>query len=898
MESQRPTVALCIQPWLKLAVAIWISFLSGGSVPKAAAQSPLENAIEQIRKSGEPTALIGVLTGAAYQALQAGDTDKAVAYVDEALQLARKTGQVDQVRSPLMIATQVLAKLDGDAPQQFLIRLLKQERGNAEIEMEILKTLGDQLLMAGDLVFAIQVFHDYADTAVEQAPESESAAWALLNYGRACINGRLFDLGIPALNQCKALATKLELFDVVAQADAALGNACLRTREFEIAINLFMKQLESAKKSHDRNSAFAAIGGLAMAFIGMGDVENADKLLVNNVKDASGINRGQLIGYQAVLCLMQDDAQHAIELMRQAIEAKESALPSSLIPGIGNAGLAEMTTMMDHSALAGYALRAGDLKVARDAIAKAQQGFAAMRRQVERAASFGATNLDASLTSISHVELSLSEFRQRILVQEGRIEEALVESEKGRGQSQLQLMEQRFGAGADAQPQPISIERIKQIASETDTTLVQYSVIHTVDFATRSLLGPEHSLSRAQALYVWLVTPEGQVHFAEIPLAGKLEALAQAVRLEVDPPRVPTSEEPAPQASSNEDAELEETGSQGTGTNGTENKSDDATQPTDRSGTNSAAESGSGGDEDGDEGGETKTTPSHLTLMYQLVIDPITEYLPQHEDAEVLIVPQGELFAIPFIALTDPNGTPLIASHTISLAPSIETFALSAQRHAATLGNIELKNVLVVGNPDMPMHRQRPDLPPAPLDPLPGSEWEAKAIASMLGIDPLIGTQADESSVRERMQDAPIIHLASHGLLESDNVFTQSYLSSIALAPSDDDNGFLTVREVMDMRLNANLAVLSACDSGRGKITGDGVVGLSRGYLTAGVPSVVVSLWPVSDAATAELMVAFYRALAEGRGKANALRTAILATREKYPDPNLWAPFCLYGYGG
>jgi CHAT domain-containing protein len=88
---------------------------------------------------------------------------------------------------------------------------------------------------------------------------------------------------------------------------------------------------------------------------------------------------------------------------------------------------------------------------------------------------------------------------------------------------------------------------------------------------------------------------------------------------------------------------------------------------------------------------------------------------------------------------------------------------------------------------------------------------------------------------------------------------------------------------------------MSACDSGRGKITGDGVIGLSRGYLAAGVPSVMVSLWPVSDRSTAILMVNFYQGLKSGQSKAASLRSAMLKNRERFQEPKLWAPFVIYG---
>ena len=118
---------------------------------------------------------------------------------------------------------------------------------------------------------------------------------------------------------------------------------------------------------------------------------------------------------------------------------------------------------------------------------------------------------------------------------------------------------------------------------------------------------------------------------------------------------------------------------------------------------------------------------------------------------------------------------------------------------------------------------------------------------------------------------------------------------ALALTPGNGEDGLLTAAEILEMDLQAELAVLSACDTGRGRITGDGVVGLSRALITAGVPSVIVSLWAVPDAPTAALMTEFYRQLQPGQTKAQALRQAMLVTLETHPEPINWAAFTLMG---
>jgi len=97
------------------------------------------------------------------------------------------------------------------------------------------------------------------------------------------------------------------------------------------------------------------------------------------------------------------------------------------------------------------------------------------------------------------------------------------------------------------------------------------------------------------------------------------------------------------------------------------------------------------------------------------------------------------------------------------------------------------------------------------------------------------------------------------------------------------------------MDLAADLVVLSGCSTGLGRLTGDGILGLTRAFLYAGTPTVIVSQWNVSDRATAVLMDRFYAELGRGRTKGQALRAAALATRARYPTPASWAAFELVG---
>ncbi|MEO1673035.1 MAG: CHAT domain-containing protein, partial [Cyanobacteria bacterium J06631_2] len=261
---------------------------------------------------------------------------------------------------------------------------------------------------------------------------------------------------------------------------------------------------------------------------------------------------------------------------------------------------------------------------------------------------------------------------------------------------------------------------------------------------------------------------------------------------------------------------------------------------------------------------------------YKMLITPIKDLLPQDPEELVVFIPQGSLFLVPFPALQNSAGEFLIEQHTLQLSPSIQT--LGMKQPAA----IDSSQALIVGNP-APM--------PDSLSQLSGAEAEAKAIAKILGTTAIIGEAATETTAIARMQEAKLIHLATHGLFDEH----QGLQSSLAFSTRDNQDGFLTAEEILDLDLAADLVVLSACNTGRGKITGDGVVGLSRSFLLAGAQSTMVSLWYVPDLATSALMTDFYQQLQGDLSQPQALRRAMLNTMETYPSPREWAAFVLVG---
>jgi CHAT domain-containing protein len=199
-------------------------------------------------------------------------------------------------------------------------------------------------------------------------------------------------------------------------------------------------------------------------------------------------------------------------------------------------------------------------------------------------------------------------------------------------------------------------------------------------------------------------------------------------------------------------------------------------------------------------------------------------------------------------------------------------------------------------------------MPPVPeqdglnltLAPLPGAEQEARAIAALLDAAQttlLIGAAADLASVEAQAPQQDILHLATHGIAYGDD----PRASFVALAASPGDDGLLRVRRVLgwagDKGLRADLVTLSACQTGLGRISGDGMIGLSRAFLIAGARAVLVSQWSVSDSATAQLMELFYRVYLAGGDKATALAQAMQTLRQsaEFAHPRYWAAFSLVG---
>ena len=258
-----------------------------------------------------------------------------------------------------------------------------------------------------------------------------------------------------------------------------------------------------------------------------------------------------------------------------------------------------------------------------------------------------------------------------------------------------------------------------------------------------------------------------------------------------------------------------------------------------------------------------------LRNMYDLIIAPIRDLL---EDGDLIIVPDGQLFLVPYNALQHVEKAVtkyLFESFRIRIVPSLTSLKLISDKDDSSKSG-----VLLVG---VPHHVGLPELKYA--------KDEVDSIKDLLkkktqNVTTLIDQQATKEAVKEKIRSVALIHIAAHATKET---------GEIDLAGNDR----LTMLDVQQVK--ARLVVLSCCFTGQGKITADGVVGIARAFLGAGAHSVLMTLWEISDQATDRMMKELYKHLTTGTRASEALNETLKYCKTQQFDVKDWAPFVLIG---
>lgn len=277
----------------------------------------------------------------------------------------------------------------------------------------------------------------------------------------------------------------------------------------------------------------------------------------------------------------------------------------------------------------------------------------------------------------------------------------------------------------------------------------------------------------------------------------------------------------------------------------------------------------------------TVGTSNHTEIYnqaYQYLFKAVEEEIRGYETMG--IVPHLSLHFLPYQCLMPDSDSYLVDRFNIFYAPSVNAYSLAAEKEidpseeflALALGGLELEG----------------------LSGLPGTAKEVSFISTLFASPTVaFAEMSTESLFKSSVKPFEYVHLATHGILDP----KQPMYSYLVLAPSEEEDGMLTVNEIFGLEMNARLVVLSACETALGSLNrGDEIIGLSRAFLYAGSRNVIVSLWSVADEPTSFLMNQFYRLLGE-HDLAESLRMAQIETRKKYHTPVYWAPFQIIGSG-
>ena len=761
--------------------------------------------------------------------------------------------------------------------------VIAREIGNRLGEAKSLGNLGNAYGHLGDYKKALD-YHQKSLAIKREIGNPLGEANSLNNLG--AIYQSLGDYFKAIDYYQKSLAIKREIGNRLGEANSlnSLGSAYGHLRDYKNAIDYHQKSLAIQREIGDRKGEANSLNNLGSAYQSLGDYFKAidyyqkslaiQREIGNPLGEANSLNNigiayGNLGDYFKAIDYYQKSLAIKREIGHRLGEANS-------LGNLGNAYyyMGDYKKAIDyHQQSIAIAREIGHLLVEAKSLNNLSAIFLA-NNQLEYAQSnlFYTIKVweDIRKILINKDDWKVSSFEQQarsyrllqqVLVAQGKPRQALEISERGRNRALIDLL----GAQLSETPQKtkaLTLEDIQEIAQQQQATLVQYSIVD-------------------DQIYSWVIAPTGEITFRshDLPQDTTLAKLVKFSREEIGV-RGRSNHNPSSPQNTKDGNRLQQLYQ--LLMNSIVNLLPHAPSPLNPNNSN------------------------RLQELYQLLITPIVDLLPTNPSDRVIFIPHQELFLVPFAALLDDDGNYLIENHTILTAPSIQSLEFTRKNWHRVQDSTGTP--LIVGNPTMPkinVGREQ-----EPLKSLSGAETEALTIAQLLNTTALIGAEATEATIVERMANATVIHLATHGLV--DGIYDRGAIafgaaSPIALAPEEPDHdGFLTSREILSRYagpekslLNAKLVVLSACDTGRGEIKGEGVVGLSRSLIAAGVPSLVVSLWKVPDHDTAKLMTEFYTNIYTHKmDKAKAMREAMLSMlndEDGNPDPKAWAAFTVIG---
>ena len=742
------------------------------------------------------------------------------------------------------------------ARDHFELQLKEDKKtGNKDSEGMAYGNLGSAYWSLGQFEKAIE-FHQQDLSIAQKTGNKDSEGNAYGNLGVAYWSLGQFEKAIEFQQQALSIAQKTGNKDAEGRAYGNLGLSYCSLGKFEKAIEFHQQDLSITQKTGNKDSEGKTYVNLGVAYHSLGNFEKEIKFLQQGLsiakktknKDTEGKAYGNLgIAYHSL-----GDFEKAIEFHQQDLSiAKKTGNKDSEGKTYVNLGNAYHSLENFEKAIEFYQQGLSIAEVTGNKVVEAN-AYSNLGRTFTLLGNYRTAEecFKSSITPLEQVRGLLLEkdewkisFRDQYQVytdlwslqlRRGKTIEALLTAERGRAQALVDTLKLKYG--------------VKTVKSSPEEQMNKMDIL-SPQTSSPTIFIAENEASKSVS--IWLLLKSQKLQFIQNESSQTLTDLINKSYEQIGVKELVRCGGHS-FGDESDDEEIEESSNRGTNKNASSQDECDV-----------------------------------LKIMYELIIAPTSQWIT---DDELIIVPDGSSFFIPYASLVDQHSRYLSETLRIRLAPSLTTLRLLTdcpEGHHSTSG------ALLVGNPWVETVRF-PDKFDK-LAPLPGAEEEVKIIGQILNIEPLIGKNATKDQVLSGLQSVSLVHIAAHGHVETGEIILSPNNAS-SKKPEEEDF-LLSMADVLNAKLNAKLVVLSSCYTGRGKIKAEGVVGIARSFLAAGARAVITSLWEISDEATLVFMKHFYEQLMAGQSASKSLNQTMkwMQKTGDFSAVKYWAPFMLIG---
>ncbi|CAH3109007.1 unnamed protein product, partial [Porites lobata] len=726
-----------------------------------------------------------------------------------------------------------------------------KQAGDKHREGKAYTNLGAAYRSLGDYKKAIE-FHQQSLSFAKEIGDQVIEDAACTNLGNAYYSLGDYKKAIEFHQQSLSIAKEIGKKGSEGAAYNNLGSAYFSLGDYKKASEFFQQSVSIAKETGDKGSEEKAYGNLGNAYDSLGDYKKAIEFHQQSLSIAKEIGKkgseGTTYNNLGSAFFSLGDYKKAIEFHQQSLSiAKETGDKGSedkAYINLGNAyySLCDYKKAIEfHQQALRIAKEIGDKNTERLSYNNLGHTFQKLRDFPKAEECY-----ESSLKVFEEMRFLLQEkdewkisFRDKLKtysylwisqLRQRKNKEALLTAERGRAQALADLMESQYGAKSTPSASKEQIERITNISS-----LISWPTTFVAE--------------AFELIFLWVLQRDQEWQFMGRKLSYTLEDMTDKAYEQIRATKPARCEDRSLDDPDNESIE-----------------------------------------DLSDRYAKKKNINRHkLGELYDVVIAPISHLI---KDEELIIVPDGSSFLIPYAALLDQNSRYLSERLRIRLAPSLTSLRLLAEcpeeRHSTS-------GALLVGDPWIETVRLKSGEQLKRYFQLPGAEDEVKMIGQILNVEPLTGKNATKEQVLSRLNSVSLVHIAAHGSAERGEILLSPNLG--CSEPPEDKDFLLTMTDVLNAKLDAKLVVLSCCHSGRGEIKAEGVVGIARAFLGAGARSVIASLWAIDDEATLAFMRHFYKHLVKGQSASKSLHEAMKMMRESddFNAVKYWAPFMLIG---